>query len=149
MLDVIIIEDEQNTLDVIVDILNNQCEVNISGTASTVMDSVQLLQTTHPDLVLLDVNLPDGTSFDILSKLESHDFGIIFITAFEEYALKAIKFSALDYLLKPINPIELTEAIKHAEKEIERRKNDIKLKAFAFEHKKLLRQPEKNSTKHI
>jgi two-component system LytT family response regulator len=56
--------------------------------------------------------------------------GLFFITAFEEYALKAIKFSALDYLLKPINPIELTEAIKHAEKEIERRKNDIKLKAL-------------------
>lgn len=130
MLNVVIIEDEQNSLDVIVDILNNRCKVNISGTASTVIESVQLLETYHPDLVLLDVNLPDGTCFDILNKLESHEFGIIFITAFEEYALKAIKFSALDYLLKPINPIELSEAIKHAEKELERKKNDIKLKAL-------------------
>jgi two-component system, LytTR family, response regulator len=130
MLNIIIIEDEQKVLDTIVEILNKHCKVNIIGAANSVATATQLLQENSPDLVLLDVNLPDGTSFDILNQLEEHNFGIIFITAFEEYALKAIKFSALDYLLKPINYLELVDAIKRAEKSFEKDKNDIKLKAL-------------------
>ncbi len=130
MLNIIIIEDEKHIADTIIEILNQYCEVNIIGIADTVESATLLLKNSMPDLVLLDVNLPDGTSFDILNKLENYNFGIIFITAFEEYALKAIKFSALDYLLKPVDPLELINAVKEAEKNIEKGSNDIKLKAL-------------------
>ncbi len=130
MLNIRIIEDEKHISDTIIEILNQYCEVNIIGTADCVESATLLLTNSTPDLVLLDVNLPDGTSFDILDKIEDYNFGIIFITAYEEYALRAIKFSALDYLLKPVDPIELINSIKEAEKNLERDSNDIKLKAL-------------------
>ena len=130
MLKVAIIEDEKHTSDTIVEILNQHCKVNIVGIADSVKTALELLTESKPDLVLLDVNLPDGTSFDILDQIEECNFGIIFITAFEEFALKAIKFSALDYLLKPVNYLELIKAVKNAEISLEKESNDIKLKAL-------------------
>jgi two-component system LytT family response regulator len=131
MLNIVIIEDEEKTLDFISNIINEYCsEAQIIGTASDACSAVELLQSIKPDLVLSDINLPDGTSFDILNRLEEIDFKVIFITAFEEYAIKAIKFSALDYLVKPIDPQELIATIKKASEHIERENNNLKLKAL-------------------
>jgi len=74
------------------------------------------MQKYNPDLVLLDIKMNDGTGFDLLKKLDPVDFKVIFITAYNQYAIKAIKFSALDYLLKPIDPDELVEAVNKTEK---------------------------------
>jgi two-component system LytT family response regulator len=76
---------------------------------------LQAILEHHPDLVLLDIKMKDGTGFDMLEQIDPIDFKIIFITAYDEYAIKAIKFSALDYLLKPVDSIELKEAIDKAD----------------------------------
>jgi two-component system LytT family response regulator len=97
-------------------------EYRIIGVGTSVEEAVLSLQTQKPDLLILDVELPDGKGFDILQQLiEKNAFNgnVIFITAHDHYALRAIKYSALDYLLKPIDPEALKEALLKAVKEIE------------------------------
>ena len=77
---------------------------------------MELIENKKPDLVLLDIQMPDGTGFDLLQKLNSVDFKLVFITAHEQYALKAIKFSAVDYILKPIDIDELITSIEKIKK---------------------------------
>jgi two-component system LytT family response regulator len=118
MLKIFIAEDEGNTLNGIIQIVKNYIpETVVSGHAKTVSDAVLFLSQNSIDLALLDINFPDGKGFDILKNLNTINFKIIFITAFEKYALQAIKFSASDYLLKPINPKELIEAVHKIQKE--------------------------------
>lgn len=71
-----------------------------------------LIRKVKPDVVFLDIQMPDGTGFDLLEKIAVINFQVIFITAYDQYALKAIKFSALDYILKPVDPNQLMEAVK-------------------------------------
>ncbi|MFO7370074.1 MAG: LytTR family DNA-binding domain-containing protein [Bacteroidales bacterium] len=131
MLKIAIIEDEEKSLGFIRSIIEQHCPaVEIIGTATSVQSAVTLLTNVKPALVLSDINLPDGTAFDMLSRLDEIDFKVIFITAFEEYAIKAIKFSALDYLVKPIDPNELVKAVNKAKEKIEHENNTLKLKAL-------------------
>ena len=103
-LKVVIVEDEKHSIVALNQLLVEFCDnVEVLGHASTVEDAIELIKTTGPDLVFLDVELHSGTGFDILTAFEKPDFGVIFTTAFEHYAIKAIKFSSIDYLLKPIN----------------------------------------------
>ncbi len=116
----IIVEDEVNARKALENMLNFYSEsVKVIGTAATVAEGVALIQKESPDLILLDVNLPDGTGFDLVKKLRNNTAKLVFITAYDEYALKAIKLSALDYLLKPVKPNELTSAIKKVEEALE------------------------------
>lgn len=80
--------------------------------AHNVNSGLKALKEFHPDLAILDINLGDGTSFDLLSRLDDIKFKIIFISAYDEYAIKAFKFNALDYILKPVNPLEFNAAIE-------------------------------------
>jgi len=89
-------------------------EHEVCSEATTVIEAFQETLIHNPDLVLLDVDLPDGSAFDFLRKLTSINFNIIFITAYERYALQAIKFSALDYLLKPFSDGEFVDAVRKA-----------------------------------
>ena len=73
------------------------------------------IEGLNPDLVLLDIKMKDGTGFDLLDKLNNIDFKIIFVTAYDQYAINAFKFSALDYLLKPVESTELKEAVDKAD----------------------------------
>jgi len=131
MLKIAIIEDEEKSLNFIRSIIEQFCpKAEIIGTATHVQSAVTLLRNFKPTLILSDINLPDGTSFDILDQLDEIDFKIIFITAFEEYAIKAIKFSALDYLVKPVDPNELITAIHKAGEQIEHENNNLKLKTL-------------------
>ncbi len=131
MLKIAIIEDEEKSLGFIRSIIEQHCPaVEIIGTATSVQSAVTLLTNVKPALVLSDINLPDGTAFEMLSRLDEIDFKVIFITAFEEYAIKAIKFSALDYLVKPIDPNELVKAVNKAKEQIEHENNSLKLKAL-------------------
>jgi two-component system LytT family response regulator len=115
MLDVLIIDDEAHICDSLNKLLVRHCpDVIVAGTANSVATGISAIQNLHPDLVLLDIQMADGTGFDLLNALPSIDFKIIFITAFDQFAIQAFKFSAVDYLLKPVNPEMLVEAIARA-----------------------------------
>ena len=125
----VIVEDEKNAMDALVFRLeNNFQDIKIVGTAHNVKEGIKVINEQVPDLVFLDIALPDGNGFDILNNFGQFQFEIIFTTAFNEYAIKALKISALDYLLKPIDQSELYIAIekfksKHLNNQIESRIN--------------------------
>lgn len=83
----------------------------VVGSCSTVQEAAVLIPASSPDVLLLDINLGDETGFDLLEQVSERNFKIIFLTAYEEFAIKAIKAGALDYLLKPINEAELKNAL--------------------------------------
>ncbi len=119
MITAVIVDDEKRSRTFLKGHLGTFCpEVNIAGEAESVSSAVKVIQEINPDLIFLDIKMPDGTGFDVIERLRKEDkndtlkFKIIFTTAFDQYAIKAIKFSALDYLLKPIDPEELVAALK-------------------------------------
>ena len=85
--------------------------VEVIGEAEGVKTGIAAIQQYHPDIVFLDINMPDGTGFDLLEKVSDINFILVFVTAYEQYAIKAIKCSALDYLLKPVDLQELRRTI--------------------------------------
>ncbi len=112
MIRTLIVDDEPNARQLIRNILELYCDnVTVVGEAVNVNDGLIKIKELNPDLLLLDIQMPDGTGFDLLKKCKSLSFNFIFITAYEQYAIKAIKMSALDYILKPINTNELIGAI--------------------------------------
>ncbi len=93
--------------------MQNYCDnIEVVGQAGGVTQGLLLIRKVKPDVVFLDIQMPDGTGFDLLEKIAVINFQVIFITAYDQYALKAIKFSALDYILKPVDPNQLMEAVK-------------------------------------
>lgn len=126
MLRTLIIDDEKNNRNKIRELLENYfINVQVVGEADGVKTGLESILHHSPELVLLDIRLQDGDAFDLLNKLGQVNFKIIFITAYEEYALKAIKFSALDYLLKPVLLEDLKAAISKAEQQM---LNELNLK---------------------
>ncbi|MBC2845428.1 LytR/AlgR family response regulator transcription factor [Winogradskyella flava] len=121
----LIVEDEAQAIAALKSELHANCpDIKVCGIASTIPEALKLIEKLKPELIFLDIQLKDGTSFDLLEQLKYHDFKIIFTTAYSQYALKAIKISALDYLLKPIDSEELVLAVNKA-------------KAVTIEHSKL------------
>lgn len=113
MLKTIILEDEANNLAYLQDLLKESCpQVEVVCTANSVAGGLQCADNLQFDLALLDVELLDGSAFDWLTQLPHIDFHLIFITAYDHYALQAIRFSAIDYLLKPIQAEELQIAVE-------------------------------------
>lgn len=109
----IIIDDEENARASLMNMVREHCpDLEIVATGDTVQEGIKAIEQSGPELVFLDIELRTGNSFDILERLSSIDFEIIFTTAYDQYALKAIKYAALDYLLKPIDIDELCEAVK-------------------------------------
>ncbi len=98
-------------------------EITLAGLACSVEGGVRLIQDEKPQLVLLDVELNEGTGFQILEQFKPYDFKVVFITGFDSYALKAIKFSALEYILKPVDETEFKQAIQKAINEINLKDN--------------------------
>ncbi|PCE66052.1 LytR/AlgR family response regulator transcription factor [Sediminicola luteus] len=110
-------------------------EIQIVGECGTVSEAVIVAQACTPELVFLDINLPDGTGFDFLEGTETLDFKVIFITAYEEYALRALKMGAVDYLLKPVDLEELKAALlKVAETPVHSQKQAINTAKKAYEN---------------
>ena len=115
----IIIDDELNNIENLQGIINAHCPgVEVVATASSAADAAMLIRLYKPDLLFLDIQMPGQTGFDLLKAFEKIDFEIIFITAYDQYGIQAIKFSALDYLLKPININELKLAVEKAAQKI-------------------------------
>jgi two-component system LytT family response regulator len=116
MIRTILIDDEINIREMIADIIETHCpKVKVIAQASGVISGHAAINSYSPDLVLLDIKMEDGTGFDLLERLDDIDFKIIFVTAFEEFAVKAFKLSAIDYVLKPVDPDDLIDAIHKAE----------------------------------
>jgi len=131
MLKIIIIDDEENAREAIVAIVKQYCtSVSIVAEASSVIEGLENIHKFSPDLVFLDIELSDGNGFEILEKFEDINFKVIFVTGHEEFALQAIKFSALDYLVKPVQPKELMNAINKAKESIESENFKLQLSAF-------------------
>jgi len=108
----VIIDDEPDAVDFISSIATEYChDLDVVGKANNVREGVALINEIKPDLVFLDVEMPNGTGFELLTHFPEKTFDVIFITAFNHYAIQAIKFSAVDYLLKPININEFIEAV--------------------------------------
>ncbi len=108
----LIIEDEKKSREMLDALIKtNFPEVKVLGLAKNVEEGVTLIKTHTPDLIFLDISMPDGTGFDLLEKVQGLKFDIIFTTATDKHALKAIKYSACDYLLKPIDIDELKTAV--------------------------------------
>lgn len=128
MLRAVVIDDIKSIREDNIAVIKAKCaNVSIIGQADSVMSGIQLINQLSPDLVFLDVEMPDGTGFDLLQKLKPIRFKVIFITGYEDFAIRAFRFSAIDYLLKPLDPNDLTEAVKKAEESLNKEVFDIKL----------------------
>lgn len=109
----LIIEDEEQAISALKAEIQYHCpELDIIGIAQSVKDGIEKIKALEPALVFLDIQLSDGLGFEILEALQTQRFNVIFTTAYSQYAIKAIKFSALDYLLKPIDGNELKESVQ-------------------------------------
>lgn len=113
MIKVIVIEDEPKARTGLIKMLNilNQ-NIEIIAESAFVKNGVELIDTLKPDIVFLDIELEDGNGFEILNMVKNQNFKVIFTTAYSQYAIKAFKYSAIDYLLKPIDPLTLQNTLK-------------------------------------
>jgi len=111
----IIVEDETHSLQFLKNIITEYCkEISVVAVATNVDEGVAAIQQFQPDIVFLDIEMQTGTGFDLLLQFQKPTFEVIFTTAYDHYAIKAIKFSAVDYLLKPIDIEELQLSVQKA-----------------------------------
>lgn len=119
MLRAVIIDDIESIRRDNVMMIKTHCpNVSVIGQADSVESGVALVKQLSPDLVFLDVEMPDGTGFDLLQRLKPVTFKVIFITGYEDFAIRAFRFSAIDYLLKPLRSTDLIEAVAKAEESL-------------------------------
>lgn len=112
MISALIIDDEQHCINRLADLLKQyHSDVMLVSTAASVKEGLQAIELCQPQLLFLDVQLKDGTGFDLLRQCKYINFKIIFTTAFEKFAIEAIKFSAIGYLLKPVEEEDLKQAV--------------------------------------
>ncbi|TXD51533.1 MULTISPECIES: LytR/AlgR family response regulator transcription factor [unclassified Polaribacter] len=122
----IVVDDIPEALEMLCnDIERNHPEIEIIGKATSVISAAKLLQKKHPDILFLDIMLGDGTGFDMLEIVPNLQSKIIFVTASDEYAIKAFKFAAIDYILKPYSNEDLANAIKKAKEQIQPNKEQL------------------------
>lgn len=120
----IIIDDEQGAREVLSMLLRDYCpHVHVVAVASSVETGVQAIQEHEPDMVFLDIEMPFGSGFELLDQLQYWQCSIVFTTAYEQYAIRAFKVSATDYLLKPIDIDDLLRAVRRVEEKMEVRES--------------------------
>ena len=128
MLRAVVIDDIEKIRKENIAIIKANCPtVSIIGQAESVDSGIKLIKQLTPDLVFLDVEMADGTGFDLLQKLSPISFKVIFITGYEDFAIRAFRFSAIDYLLKPLDSKELIDAVKKAEDSMSKEVFEMKL----------------------
>lgn len=139
MIKAVIVDDIKDSRESLKSDLKNYCpDIEIIGEADSVVSASKILKSSQPNLVFLDIQLGDGSGFDILEILGEINFNVIFTTASDAYALKAFKFSAIDYLLKPIDPDDLIAAVDKAKKS---KKTDHASIDLLMEHSKQAYKP--------
>lgn len=120
MIKAVHIEDEARNIQLLKTLIETHCSnIELTGNASNIADAVALIRNTKPQLVYLDIELNEGTAFDVLDQLKDMEFKVIFITAFNDYALKAFSYNSIGYLLKPICIQDLIAVNIRAEKELD------------------------------
>lgn len=126
----LIVDDEPDAVNFIHSIITEYCpKLKVIGSAGSAAEGADAIRKLNPELLFLDVEMPHGSGFDLLSQFPEKQFDVIFITAFNHYAIQAIKFSAVDYILKPIN---ITEFIQAVDKVFEKR-NDANDRTVKFD----------------
>ncbi len=132
MIKAIIVDDEKGARESLSKMVAKYCpHIEVVAKADSMKTALEAINTNNPDLVFLDIEMPNGNAFDLLEKIDSIDFDIIFTTAYDHYAIKAIKFSAIDYILKPIDPEELVQAVARIKNTPNKKEGlDDKLKAL-------------------
>jgi two-component system LytT family response regulator len=124
----ILIDDEISNLENLRTLLEKHCpQVTIMATAQNVNDAVNAIEKYLPHLVFLDIQMGEQTSFDVLKLLPKRNFEVIFVTAYDQYGIQAVKFAALDYLLKPIDIDELLNAVNKAEQKLATQIQNVQL----------------------
>lgn len=111
MIRVLVVDDDASNREYLMGLLGQHPELQVAGQAANITDALGLIERSPPDLLFLDVEMPGGSGFDLLHAMGSWPFGVIFTTAFQRYAIQAIRFSAFDYLLKPVQPDELAATV--------------------------------------
>jgi two-component system LytT family response regulator len=131
MIRAVIIDDETNNQELISNLLKHYAShVEVLAVADSVKSGYKAIQEHKPNLVFLDIQMQDGTGFDLLRLFDKPDFKVLFVTAHEEFAIEAFKYSALDYLLKPLSPGNLLAAVKKAEESLGNDELNLKLKTL-------------------
>ena len=126
MIKAIIVDDELGARESLSKMIEKNCkQLEVIAKADSAQAAFETITSKQPDLVFLDIEMPNGNAFDLLEKFKEINFNIIFTTAYDHYAIKAIKFSAVDYILKPIDPEELVEAVKRFEKKHQGQPNTL------------------------
>ena len=123
----VIIDDRNSIREFIGQLLQNVKGVEIVGEAENVANAIETINGLKPELILLDIQMPDGTGFEVLEGLTYSDYKVIFVTSYEEFAIKAFKYSALDYVVKPIEPEVFFDAIKKAKKHFSNTEQKLKI----------------------
>jgi two-component system LytT family response regulator len=124
----IIIDDEPHNITNLQRLLEKYCpEVIIVGSSADANEGIILIKNNQPDLVFLDIQMPHKDGFQVLQALDSYDFEVIFVTAFSQYGIQAIKFSAIDYLLKPIDIEELKKAVAKTSERLKHKNQNLQL----------------------
>ena len=119
MITTIIVDDEKNSCEALQILINDCCpELHVVAICYSAEDALQKIKTLNPQLVFLDIEMPNMNGFQLLEHLPKIDFELIFTTSYDQYAIKAIKFSALDYLLKPVDREELQKAVQKVLKKV-------------------------------
>jgi two-component system LytT family response regulator len=125
MIEAVIVDDEKAGIESLGGLLNKYCkDVRIVGTANNIEEARKVITTVSPDLVFLDIYMPSGNGFELLQNIPIINFEIVFTTAFDEYAIRAIRAGAIDYLLKPVDPEELVAAVEKVKDKLSRRQGD-------------------------
>ena len=148
----VIIDDEAVVRNAIRSLLaENFPDIKILATAGNIQEGYETITNNKPDLLFLDIELPDGTGFDLLKKFSQVPFKVIFVTGHHEYALDAIKVSALDYVLKPIDNDELCSAVEKARKVINQQEQRLKLQALTenLQGRKVLKRIILHTSDHL
>ena len=113
MLNAIIVDDEIHSCKTLEALLKRDCpQVNLVALCSNGEEAIRMIKQSNPDVVFLDVEMPRMNGFEMLERLPQINFHLIFVTSYDAYALKAIRFSAIDYLLKPVDSEELQRAVQ-------------------------------------
>lgn len=124
----VIVDDEPYNIENLKALLQKHCpQVQVLDSAGNAQQGAAMITALRPELVFLDIQMPDQNGFDLLRSLPSYDFEIIFVTAYDQYGIQAVKFSAIDYLLKPVDTGELKKAVEKALLKSQQKKQNLQL----------------------